>query len=63
MKPSLLLLALSMFYCFNLHAQTSAIAVIKKLNYDWLNAYPKKDTAALSKILADDFILISPGGV
>jgi ketosteroid isomerase-like protein len=63
MKPFLLFFGLSLLCCFNLRAQANEIAAIKKLNYNWLNAYPKKDTATLSKILANDFILIKPAGL
>jgi len=44
-------------------AQKNDIATLKKLNDSWLAAYPKGDTAILSKILADDFILVNPAGV
>ena len=37
--------------------------MIKKLNLSWLNAFPRRDSAALSKVLADDFILITPQGL
>jgi uncharacterized protein (TIGR02246 family) len=42
--------------------QQNDIQVVKKMNFDWLNAYPKRDTAILSSILADDFIMINPNG-
>ena len=44
-------------------SQKKDIEALTKLNQDWLNSYPKKDTATLAKIFADDFILISPKGV
>ena len=44
-------------------SQKRDIEALTKLNQDWLNSYPKKDTATLAKIFADDFILISPKGV
>ncbi len=40
----------------------SDIETLKKLNRDFLNSIVNKDTATLSTILADDFILINPGG-
>ena len=43
-------------------AQNGDAAVIQQLNQDWLNALVKGDSASLGKILADDFILINPGG-
>jgi len=59
---SLYLSMLALFLSVLAFTQTDT-ATLKKLNSDWLNAYPKKDTATLSKILADDFILINPGGI
>src|SRR5580765_8420815 len=59
---SLYLSMLALFLSMLAFTQTDT-ATLKKLNSDWLNAYPKKDTATLSKILADDFILINPGGI
>jgi ketosteroid isomerase-like protein len=35
---------------------------LKQLNRDWLNAIVNRDTLSLSHILADDFMLINPGG-
>jgi uncharacterized protein (TIGR02246 family) len=43
-------------------SQNKNVTAITSLNQAWLNCYPKKDTAALNKILADDFVLISPKG-
>jgi len=43
-------------------SQNKDIQELTKLNADWLNSYPTKDTAILNKILADDFILIAPNG-
>jgi ketosteroid isomerase-like protein len=44
-------------------SQNKDIDDLTKLNRDWLNSYPKKDTATLNRIFADDFVLISPKGV
>lgn len=44
-------------------AQTDDIATLKMLNAAWIHAYPGKDTATLSRILADDLVLINPAGV
>jgi uncharacterized protein (TIGR02246 family) len=63
MKHLLLVTSCSIFFCFLSRSQNADIETIKKLNYDWLNAYPQKDTATLGKILADDFILINPTGI
>lgn len=43
-------------------AQSSDAVIIKQLNQKWLNALVQKDSAALANILANDFILINPGG-
>ncbi|HJV20177.1 MAG TPA: nuclear transport factor 2 family protein [Sediminibacterium sp.] len=43
-------------------SQDHEIEELKKLNQDWLNSYAKKDTATLSKVFADDFVLVSPKG-
>ncbi|HTS42772.1 MAG TPA: nuclear transport factor 2 family protein [Puia sp.] len=43
-------------------SQSGDIEIIKKLNESWLNCYITRDTAAMSKIYGDDFILISPSG-
>ena len=42
--------------------QTKDMEEIKKINLEWLNSYPKKDTAALSKIFADDIVVINATG-
>jgi len=44
-------------------SQNKDIEIIKNLNKDWINSYPTKDTTTLSRIFADDFVLISPNGV
>jgi uncharacterized protein (TIGR02246 family) len=44
-------------------SQNKDIEDLTKLNQDWLNSYPKKDSVTLAKIFADDFVLISPKGV
>lgn len=46
----------------SLFAQSDDSALIKQLNTQWLQSYPKRDTAAVSRILADDFIMISQTG-
>ncbi|MCF0065181.1 nuclear transport factor 2 family protein [Dyadobacter chenwenxiniae] len=43
-------------------AQGDDSDVIKQMNTQWLQSYPKRDTASLSRILADDFVMISPTG-
>jgi ketosteroid isomerase-like protein len=44
-------------------SQPNDLEIIKKTNLDWIHAYPKKDTAALSRIFADDIIFINTLGV
>jgi uncharacterized protein (TIGR02246 family) len=46
----------------NALSQNKDVEEIKKLNYDWINSYVTQDSVTFSKIFADDFILISPGG-
>ena len=46
-------------------AQSSSsddIKALEKLNEDWIHSYPGKDTATLSRIFADDLIMITPNG-
>jgi ketosteroid isomerase-like protein len=43
--------------------QNNDIEALKKLNRNFLNSIVNRDTGTLSKILADDFILINPGGI
>jgi ketosteroid isomerase-like protein len=43
--------------------QNNDIETLKKLNRDFLNSIVNRDTATLSNILADDFMLINPGGI
>ena len=61
MKEFVLLgiLALSFARSFG---QNSDIATILKLNQDFLQSLVDRDTAKLSNILADDFMLIAPNG-
>jgi uncharacterized protein (TIGR02246 family) len=46
----------------NAFSQNKDIEELTKLNQDWLNSYPKKDSATLAEIFAEDFVLISPKG-
>ncbi|WP_026628943.1 nuclear transport factor 2 family protein [Dyadobacter alkalitolerans] len=63
MKKSLnIILCLSLLFATPIFAQGDDSALIKQLNTQWLQSYPKRDTAAVSKILADDFIMISQTG-
>lgn len=44
-------------------SQNKDIEQLQNLNREWIASYPKKDSATLSRIFADDFILVSPGGI
>jgi uncharacterized protein (TIGR02246 family) len=44
------------------YAQADEADVLKKMNQDWLHAIINRDTATLSGILADDFVMITPYG-
>jgi len=54
--------ALLLFYSSFSFAQSNDVEALKKLNEDWIHSYPGKDTATLSKIFADDMIMITPNG-
>ena len=43
-------------------ASSPDVAMLEKLNAEWLNAYKSHDGAVLERILADDFEAIYPGG-
>src|SRR5580704_18099810 len=50
-------------FSFQSPGQNPDIETLKKLNRDFLNAIVNRDTTTLSNILADDFMLINPGGI
>ena len=58
------LIAVTLLLCCSLNAysQQGDTAIIKELNSRWLNAIVNRDTAALSSVLADDFIMVNPAG-
>ncbi|MCF2489404.1 nuclear transport factor 2 family protein [Dyadobacter sp. CY347] len=63
MKKSLnIIICLSLLFATPVLAQGDDSALIKHLNTQWLQSYPKRDTAAVSRILADDFVMISQTG-
>jgi ketosteroid isomerase-like protein len=43
-------------------SQQSDSVIVSQLNLDWIGSYAKRDTATMQRILADDFLLISPIG-
>jgi uncharacterized protein (TIGR02246 family) len=45
------------------HAQGADATVIKQLNRQWLDAIVQEDSSSLAHVLADDFVLINPGGM
>jgi uncharacterized protein (TIGR02246 family) len=45
------------------NAQSADAITIKKLNREWLDAIVQEDSASIARILADDFVLINPGGM
>jgi uncharacterized protein (TIGR02246 family) len=49
--------------CLFAFSQSNDVEALKKLNQQWIGAYPKKDTMSLNKIFADDMILVSSTGV
>jgi ketosteroid isomerase-like protein len=63
MKALIYLTVLLTLFSIRSSGQNSDIETLKKLNRDFLNSIVNRDTATLSKILADDFILINPSGI
>ena len=61
--PLMLSVVLFVSFSANVFGQNGDVETIKKLNRGFLDALVSKDTTALSKILADDFLLINPGGI
>jgi uncharacterized protein (TIGR02246 family) len=39
-----------------------AVAQVRQLEREWLDAYEKRDGAAMQRIVADDFTIVYPGG-
>ncbi len=63
MKPVLYLSTILMLFSFRSSGQSQDVETLKKINRDFLSSIVNRDTTTLSSILADDFILINPGGV
>jgi len=61
-KILLLLTVTMLLQAVNGFSQSNDIATLKKINSRFLNAIVNADTAALSSVLAEDFVLINPGG-
>src|SRR5579871_6817551 len=62
MKKLFLITGLSCI-CVFAFSQSKDIEALKKITQTWINAYPKKDTASLNKIFADDMLLVNSSGV
>jgi uncharacterized protein (TIGR02246 family) len=62
MRNLLIIASLLFFISYTSKGQSNDIEIVKKLNLNWLNTFPTRDSAVLGKILADDFILITPQG-
>jgi hypothetical protein len=59
----------NILFCFllfcvsqNIKAQSTDIDALKKLNQDFGNSIVKRDSATLSKILSDDFLMVNASG-
>lgn len=52
----------ALFFCCHCFAQSNDEKMIKKLNADWIASYVTKDTATMSKIFAEEMILVNPAG-
>lgn len=47
---------------FGQSSSSDDVKTLEKLNEDWIHSYPGKDTVTLSRIFADDLIMITPNG-
>jgi uncharacterized protein (TIGR02246 family) len=63
MKQTLLLAFILASLSPSSYAQNGDSATVKQLNRQWLDAIVYEDSASLAGILADDFVLINPGGM
>jgi uncharacterized protein (TIGR02246 family) len=63
LKRVLLFIIILAGFFLSSNAQSADAITIKKLNRQWLDAIVHEDSASLSRILADDFVLINPGGM
>ena len=61
-KRAIAALAIVLLTGLSVSAQSDDVAAIKALNTAWIHAYMTKDTAVVSRIWADDMILINPAG-
>jgi uncharacterized protein (TIGR02246 family) len=63
MKRTLLLAFILASLSSSSYAQNGDAATIKQLNRQWLDAIVHEDSASLAGVLADDFVLVNPGGM
>jgi ketosteroid isomerase-like protein len=63
LKRVLLFIIILAGFSLSSNAQSADAITVKKLNRKWLDAIVQEDSASLSRILADDFVLINPGGM
>jgi uncharacterized protein (TIGR02246 family) len=61
-KRTIAALTIAMLMGLSVSAQSDDAAAIKALNVAWIHAYMTKDTAIVSRIWADDIVLINPAG-
>jgi ketosteroid isomerase-like protein len=62
MKRVSIISFLGVLICHLSFGQNDDTTTLRKLNRSFLDAIVNRDSASLSNILADDFILINPGG-
>jgi uncharacterized protein (TIGR02246 family) len=62
MNRSIAALTIAMLTGLSVSAQSNDVGTIMALNSAWIHAYKTKDTAIVSRIWADDMILINPAG-
>jgi len=60
MKALLIFAILTLPYA--ILAQNNSVETLKRLNAEWISAYPTKDSAAFERIFASDFELVAPNG-
>jgi uncharacterized protein (TIGR02246 family) len=62
MKKEPIVMVLLTLVCQLVFSQNEDIGIITNMNKDWLHSYVTKDTSALNRIFADDFVLVSHKG-
>jgi len=59
-KRTIAALTIALLIGLSVSAQSDDAAAIKSLNTAWIHSYMTKDTAIVSRIWADDIVLINP---